>query len=103
MIVRINDKEVTLRMSFRAYMIYENITGKSFAPQTMTDVINFFFCILITSANDYDIMYNDFLDALDQNPDYMVQFSDWLNDEYKKEQKYSPEKKKKKKKVTEKK
>ena len=48
MTIRIKGKEYTLKSSFRSYMIYENITGKSFEPTTMTDIINFFFCVVIT-------------------------------------------------------
>lgn len=97
--IEINDKEVTLRLSFRAYMIYENITGKSFAPATMTDIINFFFCVLITSANDYDLKYNDFLDILDARPEYMTEFSEWLAAEFSKNDRLGPDVEDDKKKV----
>lgn len=72
-------------------MIYENITGKSFEPTTMTDIINFFFCVVLTSSKDYDLKYNDFLDILDEHPQYMVEFSNWLSDEYTKSNMLSPE------------
>ena len=103
MIVKIHDKDVELKTTFRAYMLYENITQKSFAPQTMTDVITFFYCVLITSAKDYDFMYNEFLDMLDDRPEYLTEFSEWLVEEYNKNQKFSPETDEDKKKVTTKK
>lgn len=90
MVFKINEKEFELKMSFRAYMLYENITGKSFEPTTMTDIINFFYCVVITSAKDYDYKYNDFLDALDDNQNLMVEFSEWLTNEYTKNEMLSP-------------
>lgn len=87
----IEEQEVELKMSLRAHMLYENITGKSFEPQTMTDMINFFFCIVITSAKNYDYKYNDFLDKLDENPQLLVEFSQWLEAEYTKTNMLSPD------------
>lgn len=99
MIVKLKDKEVELKASFRAYMLYENITQKSFAPTTMTDVITFFYCILITSAKDYDFKYNEFLDMLDERPEYLTEFSEWLVDEFNKNTRLSPNESEDKKKV----
>ena len=96
MIVNIKDREVELRTSFRAYMLYENITQKSFAPTTMTDVITFFYCILITSAKEYDFKYDEFLDMLDDRPEYLTEFSEWLANEFNKNDRLSPETEKKK-------
>ena len=91
MVFKINEKEYELKSSFRAYMLYENITGKSFEPTTMTDIINFFYCIVITSSKDYEYKYNDFLDTLDENANLMVEFSEWLTNEYTKNAMLSPE------------
>lgn len=96
MIVKIKDREVELRTSFRAYMLYENITQKSFAPNTMTDVITFFYCVVITSAKEYDFKYDEFLDMLDERPEYLTEFSEWLVNEFNKNDRLSPEAEKKK-------
>lgn len=89
--IKIEEQEVELKMSFRAYMLYENITGKSFEATNMTDIINFFFCVLITSSKNYDYKYNDFLDTLDENPNLLVEFSSWLESEYTKNKMLSPD------------
>jgi predicted sulfurtransferase len=103
MTIKLQEKEVELKMSFRAYMLYENITGKSFEPTTMTDIINFFYCVIITSSKDYDYKYNDFLDALDEDANLMIQFSEWLTNEYTKNGMLSPSEDETKKKVMKKK
>ena len=99
MIVNLKGEDVELKTSFRAYMLYENITEKSFAPTTMTDIITFFYCILITSAKDFDFKYNEFLDMLDERPEYLNEFSEWLVDEFNKNNRLSPKEPEDKKKV----
>ena len=78
----IKNKIVSLKYSFRALMIYENITQKSFNPQGLTDVITFFFSVVVASAKDTTLSFDDFLEWLDNNPDSLNQFSQWLTDVY---------------------
>lgn len=76
--VTFNEKEYEIKYSFRAYMIYENIMGKSFSPQGLTDMIIFFYANLLAAAKGDTIKYEDFLDWLDDNPDELNKFSKWL-------------------------
>ena len=76
--VTFNEKEYDIKYSFRAYMIYENIMGKSFSPQGLTDMIIFFYATLLAAAKGDTIKYEDFLDWLDDNPDELNKFSKWL-------------------------
>jgi len=85
MTLKINDKDVELKIKTRTYMLYENITNKSFEPTTMTDIINFLYCVILTSSKDYDYKYNDLLDYLDENPMVLPQFCNWLEEEYKRQ------------------
>ena len=62
----IKNKEVSLKYSFRALMIYENITQKSFNPKGISDVVVFFYT------------FDDFIDWLDANPTAISEFSVWL-------------------------
>lgn len=85
MTLKINDKDVELKIKTRTYMLYENITNKSFEPTTMTDIINFLYCVILTSSNDYDYKYNDLLDFLDEDPMILPNFCNWLEGEYKRQ------------------
>ena len=76
--VTFNEKEYELKYSFRAYMIYENIMDKSFSPKGLTDMIVFFYSSLLAAAKGDTIKYEDFLDWLDDNPDELSKFSNWL-------------------------
>lgn len=80
--VNIKGKEVELKYSFRALMVYENITGKAFNPKNLSDIINFFYsCVLSQSMKESEIIgYEDFLDWLDDSPEELNSFSAWLMD-----------------------
>ena len=82
MIVTIKEKQITLKYSFRALMIYENITYKSFNHQGLTDVITFFYSVVVASAKDTTLSFEDFIDWIDDNPNKLNEFSQWLTDVY---------------------
>ena len=89
--IKIRDKEYKLKLSMRAYMLMENIQGRSFDIQNMTDTITFFYCIILTSSKEYDFKYDELLDMLDEDPKLLVEFNSWLLGEYQKENMLSPE------------
>lgn len=91
MIVKIKDKEINLKFSFRSLMIYENIMKKSFTPESTTDVLVFMFCVLISSDKGLEIEFNDFLDYVDENPYLIVEFSEWFTKEMTKADTISPD------------
>lgn len=76
--VTIKGKEIELKQTIRALMMYENIEGKSFNPQGITDMITYFYCTVLASSGDYSISFDDFLDELDNNSELVKEFSDWL-------------------------
>lgn len=78
MTITINNKEVTLKKSFRSYIIYESATGKPFAPNTLTDSILFFYCVVISSNSELDVTFDDFLTWLDENNTALAEFTEWL-------------------------
>lgn len=73
-------KEITLKCGLKAMLMYENVTGGSSTPSNLTDVITFFYCIVVASSKDYSIQFEDFVDWVDENPDTMEEFSKWMND-----------------------
>lgn len=75
--VTYKEKEYELKYSFRALMLYENITQKSFQPKNVTDMITFFYSVLLASAKE-PIDFNEFIDWLDENIDQLNIFSAWL-------------------------
>ena len=90
MTFNINGKEYQLKYSFRALMIYENITHKSFNPKTITDMIVFFYSIILASNKGCELMFEDFMDWIDDNPESVNDFSTWLTYVFTQQQEISP-------------
>ena len=78
MTININEKEITLKYSLRAMMMYENITGGTLAPTSLTDVITFFYCVVVASSLNYELQMDNFIDWLDEHPDTLNDFGEWL-------------------------
>jgi hypothetical protein len=76
--IKIKEKEIELKYSYRALMIYENIQKQSFNPKTLSDIIVFFYSVVVSSAKDRNILFDDFMDWLDENPNVITEFSNWL-------------------------
>lgn len=76
--VKINDREVELKYSFRSFMIYENITGKSFNPTNLTDILVFFYSTILGSDKSAELKFDEFMDLIDMHPELVTEFSEWL-------------------------
>jgi hypothetical protein len=76
--ITIKDKKITLKYSLRAMMMYENVSGSTLNPKGLTDVITFFFCVVLASSKDYSLKFEDFIDWVDENPESVKEFGEWL-------------------------
>lgn len=80
MVVKIKDKEVTLKYGFKALMIYEEIAGKSFAPHSLTEIITFMASVILASDKEIAITIDDLIELLDEQPQLLMDFTNWLGD-----------------------
>ena len=94
--VIINDKEITLKTSFRAMVAYEQITDHISSPSTVTDILVYFYCCII-SSKEYDgtMTFDEFMDYLDENPTILQEFSEWMTETSKQNEVLNKETKKK--------
>ena len=76
----IKDKEIELKKTFRSYVIYESITDKIFNPKTMSDIITYFYSVVLASDMDINITFDQFIDWLDENEDALNDFEKWLTE-----------------------
>lgn len=81
----IKDKEYKLKYTLRALFIYEQITGKVFKLQTITDEYLFFYCVLAANNPDMNLTFDDLIDAIDEDPNIMIQFQDFMKSELEKQ------------------
>lgn len=76
--IQINGKDVEIKNTIRAFILYENITGTTFfAPSTLEDILTYFYCVVVTSAKDYSITFENFLDYIDEHPNAIKEFTEW--------------------------
>lgn len=76
--IKINDKTIQLKKSFRSLIAYESATGKAFNPSTITESIMYFYCVIISSNSDLELSFDNFMDWLDDNPMALQEFTEWI-------------------------
>ena len=59
-------------------MIYEKIVGESFQPNGVTEVIVCLYSTILASKKGIDLSFDDFVDWLDDNPNAINEFNEWL-------------------------
>ena len=79
--IKIKDKIITLKLSLRSLLMYENCTQKSFNPQNFSDIITYFYCIVVCSSKDYSLSFDEFIDYIDENPVILEEMTKWLDTE----------------------
>ena len=92
----IKDKEIELKKTFRSYVIYESITDKIFAPKTMSDIITYFYSVVLASYKDINLTFDEFIDWLDENENALNDFEKWLTEINEVDSQFQSKKKEKK-------
>lgn len=78
MTIIINEKEITLKYTFRAMMIYEKITDESFSFNGLSELIILFYSTLLASDKDCTMTFEEFIDWCDENPTEINNFTEWV-------------------------
>lgn len=76
--ITIKDKNIELKQTMRSIMVYEQITGKPFSPTTITDILIYFYSVLIASDTSLEMPFDEFMDFVDDNPEAFENFNKWL-------------------------
>lgn len=75
--IKINEKEYKVKPTIRAMFIFEQITKKPFKVETMLDNYVYFYSLIL--ANNDDVLeWDEFLDALDNDPTIYTQLNQIL-------------------------
>lgn len=94
--IQIKNTEVELKNKMRSLLIYEQIANKPFNPTTVTDMILYFYSVILACKPDIDLTFNELMDIIDENPSVYEQFNEWLLNESKKNSIFNDNSKKKK-------
>lgn len=90
--ITINEKTVTLKKSFRSVIAFEQAMKKSFNLENLTDTIMYFYCTILSSDQELVITFDDFLAYIDENPNAITEFTQWLVKQNEMESKLSKKK-----------
>lgn len=80
--ITIKDKTITLKYSFRSMIIYEKIMNESFKPHGVTQLVVYFYSVVMASSEGLSLTYDEWMDYLDANPKALSDFSLWLQSVY---------------------
>lgn len=76
-----NFSDFNIRESFRAHMIYEEITGESFNSTSITklkSILVFFYANVMARNRELAVDFDTFIDWLDEQPGMLTDFMEWL-------------------------
>lgn len=82
----IKGQDYKLKYTLRALFIYEQITGKVFKLETITDEYLFLYCVLMANNPDAQLTFEELIDSIDEDMGIMIEFQTFLKKELEKQQ-----------------
>lgn len=79
--ITINETNYKVKQSFRALMLFEEMTGKSVAlmSEKIADVLKLFYCVLkANNSESFNYSFDEFLDLMDDYPEAITSFTEYL-------------------------
>jgi hypothetical protein len=85
--IEINGVKYNIKYTIRALFIFEQITGKPFKIENLLDNYIFFYSMILANNQDMEniISWDDFLDALDKEPDLFSKMNEAVEAQQKKD------------------
>lgn len=83
--IKIKEVEYTIKYTLRALFIYEQITGKTFSMQTLTDQYIFIYCLILANAPDIEMSFDDFINECDNDSELVISMQNFLAKEMEKQ------------------
>lgn len=78
--IKINGKDYQFKYSIRALFIWEKIMDKSFELKTLMDNYVFFYSMIL--ANNSEVLeWDDFINALDNDPSLLTELANTLKEQ----------------------
>lgn len=93
--IQIKNKEVELKNKMRSLLVYEQITNKPFNPSTITDMMIYFYSVILACEPSIELTFSEFMDLIDDEPNLFDSFQSWLIKEGEKNSIYNDDSKKK--------
>ena len=74
--IEINGKQYNIKYTIRALFIFEQISGKSFKLESLLDNYLLFYSMILACNKDNVLSWDDFIDAIDNDPQLLVKLND---------------------------
>ena len=71
-------EDFNIHETFRAHMIYEEITGEIFRPDGLKSMLIYFYANVMAANRDLTCDFDQFIDWLDDHANYITNFTEWL-------------------------
>ena len=81
----IKGKEIELKYTIRAIIIFEKIANKPFQTNSVTDIYLFLYSIILANDTTLNLTFDELINMCDDNPAIIRDFNQFLQDEYKKQ------------------
>lgn len=79
--ITIGGKEYKLRYTMRGQFVYEHIAGVPFSPDKLLNVYLLIFCFLLVNNEDFRMTFDEFINALDEEPETIGAIMKWMEEE----------------------
>lgn len=93
--ITIKDTEIEIKYTIRALFIYEQLSDKTFNPQTLTELFLFFYALILANKTDIQLTFNELIELCDNDCSLFPLFQNWLNEEFSKQNQFTDKSKKK--------
>ena len=81
--ININGIDYNIKYTIRALFIFEQITGKPFKVETLLDNYIFFYSMILANNKENILDWDDFINALDNDPNLFQNMDELLSKESK--------------------
>lgn len=91
MTIKIKGNEFKIKQTLRAIFLWEQISERNFEIKSMLDNYLYFYCVIL--ANNPDFMsWDEFIDAMDEDPSIILNLSKALTQQTEVEKLLNPDK-----------
>ncbi|KAA6344044.1 hypothetical protein EZS27_008301 [termite gut metagenome] len=81
----IKDFEIELKYTLRALFIFESISKKTFAINTITDLYLFFYSVILSNNPNIELTFDDLINECDVDTSIFSSFKKWFDSEMEKQ------------------
>lgn len=74
--IKINGTEYKIKYTLRALFLFEEIAKKQFKIETLLDNYLFFYCMILANNADAPLTWDEFINALDDDPTLFVKMNE---------------------------